>query len=397
MGILVKKQRGTLIVTGIAKLSIIAFIVALAFASINTIWALYIDSFVHNESLVGLVSSLLAVISFLSYLILVPIIEKSEKPRLFLFSLLLFSISYLFFSINKNFIIFLLLASIITILDTIRITSFGIIVRDKSTRKNLPRNEGLKYTFLNIAWVIGPLMAGYIAEKSGIPIVFILASLLIFLAFVLFKISKIKNNNIKKKPDINLIKNFLEFFKDKNRVLAYFISGGLSFWWGSLIYLFMPLYIIRSNLDNLWVGYFLFAIALPLIFLEFKFSKLALKIGFKKMFMLGFFIAFSASLICFFLSNIYLIMLILVLASFGLAMIEPNSESFFFESLKTKEEELKYYSPYNTSIEVFHFIGRILSSLVIFLFAFKSIFLLFAILMLIMFFIVSKIKDISKA
>ena len=397
MGILVKKQRGTLIVTGIAKLSIIAFIVALAFASINTIWALYIDSFVHNESLVGLVSSLLAVISFLSYLILVPIIEKSEKPRLFLFSLLLFSISYLFFSINKNFIIFLLLASIITILDTIRITSFGIIVRDKSTRKNLPRNEGLKYTFLNIAWVIGPLMAGYIAEKSGIPIVFILASLLIFLAFVLFKISNIKNNNIKKKPDINLIKNFLEFFKDKNRVLAYFISGGLSFWWGSLIYLFMPLYIIRSNLDNLWVGYFLFAIALPLIFLEFKFSKLALKIGFKKMFMLGFFIAFSASLIWFFLSNIYLIMLILVLASFGLAMIEPNSESFFFESLKTKEEELMYYSPYNTSIEVFHFIGRILSSLVIFLFAFKSIFLLFAILMLIMFFIVSKIKDISKA
>src|SRR3989344_4995658 len=228
MGILVKKQRGIFIVTGIAKLSIIAFIVALAFASINTIWALYIDSFVHSESFVGLISSLLAVISFLSYL---------------------------------------------------------------------------------------------------------------------------KNNNIKKKSDVNLIKNFLEFFKDKNRVMAYFISGGLSLWWGSLIYLFMPLYIIRSNLDNLWVGYFLFAIVIPLILLEYKFSKLAVKTGFKKMFMLGFFIAFLASLICFFLSNIYLILLILALASIGLAMIEPNSESFFFESLATKEEELKYYSPYNTSIE----------------------------------------------
>ena len=397
MGILVKKQRGIFIVTGIAKLSIIAFIVALAFSSISTIWALYLDSFVNNESLVGLISSVLAVISFLSYLILIPIIEKSEKSKLFLFSLLIFSISYLFFSINKNFIIFLLLASIVTITDTIRITSFGIIIRDKSTRKNLPRNEGIKYTFLNIAWLIGPLIAGYIAEKSGIPIVFILSSLLIFLAFVLFKISRIKDANIKKKPDINLIKNFLEFFHDKNRVMAYFISGGLSLWWGSLIYLFMPLYIIRSNLDNLWVGYFLFAIVIPLILLEYKFSRLAVKIGFKKMFMLGFLIAFLASLICFFLTNIYLILLILTLASIGLAMIEPNSESFFFESLATKEEELKYYSPYNTSIEVFHFIGRILSSLIIFIFSFKSIFLLFAFLMLALFFLSLKINSFSKA
>ena len=68
----------------------------------------------------------------------------------------------------------------------------GIIVKDKSGKRQLSRNEGLIYTFSNIAWIIGPLIAGYISNKFGFNLIFTLAAIFLFIAFLLFKLSKIK-------------------------------------------------------------------------------------------------------------------------------------------------------------------------------------------------------------
>ena len=98
----------------------------------------------------------------------------------------------------------------------------------------------------------------------------------------------------------------------------------------------MPLYIITNNLSEFWIGIFLFATPIPLILLEFKISKHAEKIGYDKLFMAGFLIAGIFSLLCFFTSNIFLIMIYLILASIGLAMLEPTTESYFFKIIILK-------------------------------------------------------------
>jgi MFS family permease len=248
------------------------------------------------------------------------------------------------------------------------------------------------YTFFNLAWVLGPLIAGYISDAFGISLIFILSAIFLLVATAFFIVSQIKDNRVVKKPNKNLLKNFFEFFKDKKRVLTYIVSGGVNMWW-VLIYLFMPIQIINSGLHALWVGYFLFAVAIPLVLFEFTFSKLAAKIGFKKIFMLGFAIAGLCSLVCFFVPNIYFIMGALVLASVGMAMLEPTTEAYFFDLTKDKDEQ-RFYGPYNTSMDVNQFTGKILASTILIFLSFKFVFLLFAVLMGIFVIFSSRIKEI---
>lgn len=393
MGILIRKSSGNFAMTGIAKLSVVSFLVGISSALVSTIWALYMDSFVHSEVIVGFISSGLTLIAFISYFVFIPIIEKTSKSKIYAYSLILFGISYILFAINTNFYFFIILAFLITIGYTFKATSFGIIIRDKSKYSALARNEGIIYTIMNCAWVVGPLVAGFIANSYGISIVFVLSAIFIFLSFLIFYFSKITNDNISKKTHKDLIKNFKDFFKDDQRKLSYFISGGVNLWWG-FIYLFIPLHIVRSGLSDLWVGYFLFAVAVPLILTEYKFSKLTSKIGHRKIFKIGYLSVAIFSLLCFFISNIYIVLGLLSLASFGMAMLEPTTETHFFKILKKKSEENRFYGPYNTSIDFNSFIGRIAGSFMLLFLPFKYLFLLYALFMFGMFLISSRIRNI---
>ncbi|MEM3074945.1 MAG: MFS transporter [Candidatus Pacearchaeota archaeon] len=391
MSILIRKYNGEGSFTGIAKLGIVGLIVAFATSFVITIWAVYLDSFLNDVSKVGLISSLLTLIGIVSYFVFIPFIEKNSKSKIFVGTLIIFVLSYFILFITESFTIFLITAFVITIVGTLRITSFGLIIKDKSHKKNLPRNEGLMFTFINISFIIGPMLAGIISNKFGMRVIFFFASLFILIAIFIFRIEKIKDNRKQKKVDKNLMKNFIEFFRNKDRVIAYFLGGGVGFWW-ILIYLFVPLYMVRNGLNNLWIGYFLFAIPLPLIFLEYKFSKMARKIGFGKLFKIGFLIPAIVSLICFFIiDKVIIVLALLVIASIGLAMLEPTTEAYFFD-ISTAKEEQRFYGPYNTRLEIFGFIGKLLPSLILLYFPLKYIFLMFSFAMFAFFLISFKAK-----
>ena len=154
----------------------------------------------------------------------------------------------------------------------------------------------------------------------------------------------------------------------------------------------MPLFIIRQGLDKLWVGYFLFAISIPLIFTEYKFSKIAAQLGFKKLFIIGFIFVAIISFTTFFVSDIYIILALLVLASFGMAMVEPTSEAYFFDILK-KGDTSRFYGPYNTRVDVGGLITRVLATVSLLFLPFKFLFILFGIFMIIMAFFSFKMND----
>ncbi len=401
MGVLVRKNQGNIILTRIARLALVGFLTSFAAAFIDTVWAVYMKEFLGNMAWVGFFSAFLTIVAFFSFFFFVPFIEKGNKSRLFSLSLVMFFIAYLLFAINRNPYIFAILAIITTVLSTLKITSFGIIIRDKSRETELSRNEGVMYTLLNVAWVIGPLIAGLLSEFLGLSFIFVISAIFIFLAFVSFKVSRIQVSNLKKKIDRNMYKNFIEFFKNKNRVLSYVIGGGIPFWW-ALIYLFVPMYIIERGLSIEWVGYFLFAIAVPMILFTYVFAKLAGRIGFKKLFKTGFFILFASALACFFVSNvpvifgfnnIYIILGILIFASIGAAMLESTLEAYFFD-LVNKKQELRFYGPYNTNLEVSRLLAYSLPSVILIFLPFKFIFIFFAVAMLSLFFICFRIKEV---
>ncbi|MFH1359220.1 MAG: MFS transporter, partial [archaeon] len=389
------KQKDEYNFTNIAKLSIVGLIASLAAAYVDTIWAVYLNSFVDSIVLVGFLSAMLTIISFFSYFLFIPVIERSDKAKIYFYTMIFFIITYVLFFINHNFYFFLILAVVITILYTLRITSFGILVRDYSKNKNVSRNEGIIYTFMNIAWVIGPLVAGYVASGFGVNWVFILAAFFIFIGLILFKTSEIKDLKGKKITDNNFFINFVEFFKDKDRVLAYTLGGGVNLWW-SFIYLFIPLMIIRNGLGEIWIGYFLFAVAIPLILFSYISAKWAGKHGFKRLFKIGYLMVSIIAFACFFVSNIYFILSLLVLASVGLAMLESTTEAYFFDILRGKEK-YRFYGPYNTAIDSGRFTGKIFASVLLIFLAFNFLFLLFGGFMFLLFLLSFKTKNIRES
>lgn len=387
-----RKNTGLFVSRNIFVLAFVNLFSALAIASVSSIWAVYINSFVNSNWITGMISAGLTFVSFVSYFLFIPLVQKSKKSALFVYSLILLCITYLLFYFNQNFVIFLILACFITIVYTIRVSVFGIIVRDKSKRGELSENEGFIYTFLNLGWVIGPFIGGYIASFFGANYVFLLAFLVCFAALMTFAFSKVKDNSQSKKVDDGFFLNFAEFFKNKKRLSAYLFRGGTFIWW-TLIYIFMPLYIIENGLGEIWVGYFLFAVAVPLIVSEYIFSKIAKHYGYRKIFMTGFSIAFIFAIAAFFSGNVYLDMFFLILAAFGIAMLEPTTEAYFLE-VSSRKDINRFYGPFNTSVDVMQFTGKILAALMLFFLPFEYLFLLFALFMAVMVLFTYKHKDL---
>lgn len=381
---------------GITTLSIVGMVVAFSAATVNTIWALYLDSFFNSEVAVGFFSAFLTIVAFASYFFFIPIIEKRDKAKIYAFSLILFIIFFLLFSINLSVILMSILAIAMTVLSSLRITSYGILVKDNSSNKELSKNEGIVFTLLNLAFVVGPLLAGFVAASLGISFVFILAAAFTLIGFIIFKATHITGEEGKKRVDHGVFRNFKDFFRSKDRLIAYFIGSGIQLWW-ILIYLFVPLQMNRQGLSELMIGFFLFAVAVPLIILEYVFSKKAGKIGFKKIFKIGYLTVAVISILTFFLSaNIYVMLSLLVLASVGMAMLEPTTQAYFFDILKGKEE-YRFYGPYNTAIDTGNFIGKIFGSVLLILLPFKFIFILFGVFMFLLFLLSYKAKGVLES
>jgi MFS family permease len=364
----------------IRSIGFILFVLGIALALVTTVWSLYIRGFLTNDAHVGLVNSFLLFISFLAYFFIIPLIEKSDKYKLVIKMLVLIAIGYFLYFFVNSIYLFLLIAVMMAVIGPIRISATGLLIRHNSSRANLSKNEGFIFSLFNLSFLIGPLLGGFLLAFTGIRSLFLVAAVMFIASIFVLKYSKIDHGGIKKRVDKKVFKNFAAFFKKKERTMAYFLGMGVPFWW-SMIYIFLPLHIVKE-LSTSWVGIFLALVTVPLISLEYFFGKKAGKKGYKKLFFIGFLIPAAISLISFFFySNIYFIMSAIILASFGLAMVESNSESYFFDILKGKQDQ-RFFSIYNTSAVSGSILGQLIFSLVLLALPFRYVFLVYFVAML---------------
>lgn len=376
MHFLKKRERISL---QIRELGVVTFISSLSLAFVAAIWAIYMESIIHNPSKVGLINTLFGVVGVISLIAIIPLIEKNSKTRILGISLLVYAGSYFLFSFLNSFSAILIIGMVIAISSSMRLNTIGIILRDKSGNRSVSKNTSVIYTLFNLSWLIGPILAGFLADKKGINFVFLIAGILMVLSFITMKIFGLKDNRTERKIDTNLFKLIKEFFSKKKFRMTYFISGGISFWW-AFIYIYMPIFIIKSGKSDLLVGYFLAGVIAPLIFLEYPFGKIAGKFGFKKMFFRGYLIMMIVGLLCFFISNLYIILILLVIGSVGLAMLEPTTEAYFFD-VSTKKQRDRFYGVYNTTIDINQAISMFIIAILIKFLPFKYSFLLLGIVM----------------
>ncbi|MSR86419.1 MFS transporter [Candidatus Woesearchaeota archaeon] len=381
-------------ISKIEEFSIIVFTLSFAISLVDTYWAVYLYQYTGSEIYVGLISTLFTVVSLVSFLVLIPIFEKYDTSRLYQWSIFLMGICYILFLFTQSLWVIVLLGVILSILTVVRINCFGIILRENSKGPELAKNVGMTFTIMNLGWLIGPLVAAALAETYGIPLLFLLSGFFFFLALFSYKFLHL---GVKKKICSPSQKNFFEairiFFQDKDLVRSYIVSGASPIWW-AFIYVYMPIYILERGLGVQWIAYFLFAVIVPVVTLEYYFNVLADKLKYRKPFVYGnIFLAFILVL-AFFISNIYILFGILVLGSIGIALVEPSAESYFFLIAPRKKLE-RNYSIYNTSLDTFAILGKLIVAGSLLILSFSYAFLVLALLFLFFAWISLSLKQVS--
>ncbi len=375
----------------ISKIGMAYFFTVIAIASIATIWSIYLESFFHNASYVGFAITGFTLIGVLAYLFFIPFIEKNKKITLVLISLLFLFISYILFSIISNIYVILILGALMSIFTSLRVSSFGILVRDSAENRDVSKSEGFMYSVMNSGWFLASFLAGFIAQKIGFKGVFLFAAMMILLSVSLFRFFNIEDERVSKRVDKNRFKVFFNFFKNKKRRIVYALGSAVTLWW-SLIFVYIPVYMIENGLSDLSVGLFLGIIMIPLIFLEYQFGKMAGKHGFKKMFLIGFLALSFVAFLAFFISNIFVLLGLFIIAGIFVSMIEPTMEAYFFDIINESERD-KYYEIYNTTIDAGYFFGTLPVAGILLFLPFKFAFIYFGFIMFLNALLALTVKD----
>ena len=305
-------------------------------------------------------------------------------------------ICYILFLFTQSLWVIVLLGIILSILTVIRINCFGIILKENSKGSELAKNVGMTFTVMNLGWLIGPLVAAALAEVYGIPLLFLLSGFFCLLALFSYKLLHIGvKTKIAPSSQKEFFAGILKFFKDKHLVRAYIVSGASPIWW-AFVYVYMPIYILEQGLGVQWVAYFLFAVIVPILLLEYYFNVLADRLRYRKTFLRGNLFLALILVIAFFISNIYVLLGLLVLGSVGIALVEPPAESYFFLITPKKGLE-RNYSIYNTSLDVFAILGKLIVAGSLLILSFKYSFLVLALFFLFFAWVSLSLKQVSGA
>ena len=364
------------------KIILIRTILAFSIAAIDTIWSLYMDSFGMQDSTIGFINAALTAITILAALTLTPLLETFHEKKITKYSIYALITSCLGFMLSESILLFFLFALLYSISTSVRVTCLTILLRDNSTKKSFTKHNGLQGSLLSLGWFLGPVIAGSLLGTFGLSSVFLFSAGMGLLGLILFSrgdsiSEKIHSKIIHK----NILKNSLLYLKQKKTYLPSLMQIGIDFWW-ALIFIYVPLVMISQGLGPQYIGIFIGLTQLPLVLIENYAGKKAAITGFRTFFVLGFSLLGIAALSSFYITEIEIVLLLLVLASIAMAFIEAQPTAYFFSKISQKEEEI--LSPiFNLMPFVGSFLGKIVLAAFLIFFPQESIFMVTAIVMFI--------------
>lgn len=358
--------------TGAVFLSVFALVFALSHSLIAPIFPLFVKDFVGKEAYVGYFISFFAFLFLIANILIGKLLERIEKKKLMIFSTLLIAISYFIFTRIESLGMFIGIEMLRTFGLAGYVICLGLFIRESTNKSKIGKTEGLYFTFLNIAWLLGPLIGGLLAKAAGFKTVFYLSFLIAMLGF--FVIIPYKNNNKENHNNHRgkLLENIKIFIKNKKLVYLYFITFGLVAFI-TLQYIYLPLLIKQAGFGEDLIGYALFALVIPLLLLEIPAGKLADKFGYRKFFIAGFIIMAAFLIATYFVNSIYLLVLFVILGSIGVAFIEPLKEAYFFK-IVDKKDEVRLFTIHRTALQIATLISPLIYSTFLFFVSMKQLF-----------------------
>jgi len=355
-----------------------------------------------TENQVGLVFTMSSILALLIISFIPGFIEKIGKQASFLFTslIVIFSlIGMLFLSSLFSIISFFILY---TALINVTFLLFDVSIEEYTPKESMGSVRGLFLMVNNIAWVIAPLLTGYIIDITfGFTWVYILGGFLsLFAMCTMLLLPNQKPFRLKIRERINTIASFFSFSFLRHEVITLresfqyirkektlskiLLTHWLLRFFEVWMIIYTPIY-LSQHIGFSWqsIGFIFTIMLLPFVIFQFPLGFLADKKHIeRKGIIVGFYIVGIATTGIIFIQSptIWLWACVLFFTRIGSSAIEILTDSLFFK--KISSQDITSMSIYRNARPVAFIIAPITGSIILSLgISFKFLFLILGILM----------------
>lgn len=362
------------------KLYLLGFVFTLHIALAAYVNSTFLSQFL-DEGVVGLVytvSSVLTLIAFSTS----PLLFSRFGDRTSVIAGVLFNfIALLLLGISHNPFVVVIAFITFSITNSIIMLLLDVFFEHLEGTGSVAKMRGMYLTMINLAWLISPLISGFIISGYGHSAIYIVASVLAFLMLAGILFAKLPQSKQYRKISI------IAAFKHLNGNLRIRTIVAINFllqFFSAIMVVYTPIYLIDHMGFN-WetLGIVFTIMLLPFVILGIPVGKMIDKgVKEKNLLTLGFLIMAIATIGIVFIPvpNVLVWGGILFLTRVGAAFVEATSEIYFFKRTNTADSDL--LSVFRDMSPLAYIVAPIAATILLLVFPFKSLFVLLGVLML---------------
>jgi MFS family permease len=239
--------------------------------------------------------------------------------------------------------------------------SIDEIIKIYNGNNTMGSTRGLYLAVCHLAFIFSQIFSGTLLRNFSFRQVYLIAFWL-FVVFFTVCLFKLKNISDPAYDKGKIWKYVGEFFQDKKLRNIYTINLLLQIFYCWMV-IYTPLYLYRHMHFSWNQISLIFAIMLlPFTIIPIYAGKDADKIGERKTLMFGFLVVSISSISIFFIQGSHLLIwaIILFITRVGAAIIEVDSDAYFFKHIKPENEE--YLGIYRSTSPIAYIFGPLLAS-----------------------------------
>ena len=362
---------------------LVGFFLTIALSLTGYIDSSFAEKYV-NLKTVGILFSLgsMAAIAYLAYL--PKILGKLGTTRTFHLTSIIYLLSVLGMLYTGTPIIFKALF-IVYLASGIGIYFVIDVLIEHFSRTGATGNvRGVSLVIYNIAYLIGPLLAGMILKNNSFELVYLLAGIFIIIMILVYardleKVRFHSHHNGK-----SLWRNFLRLSKNKDLFHGYLVSLALAFFF-SWMAIYTPIY-LREFMGFGWdkIGAIFAIMHIPYIILDLPIGRFLDRCSCEREFItLGFVvIGISTMALALIGSASFIFWAIgLALTRVGASFVQVGSESYFFK--RVTDEDSDMIAGFRNATPVAYIIGPLVATLFLSFASYNALFVILGAIMLV--------------
>jgi len=260
--------------------------------------------------------------------------------------------------------------------------NLDIFLESKSTDGETGSIRGKYMTAMNIAWVLSPMIAGFILTNGDYWKIYLTSASIMTVVFILI-LSGLKKFKDPKYERVPFFKTLRYVWRNKN-IYNIFMSGLLLRFFYSWMVIYTPIY-LHEHIGFAWdqIGIIFTIMLLPFVLFELPIGKLAdEKFGEKELLVLGFVImAISSGVLSFVNGGMLVWAAALFATRVGASIVEITSESYFFKQIDGDDANLLGF--YRNTRPLAYVIAPVIASVFLSVFDYRYIFVALGAIMLI--------------